>query len=79
MTVSVSVRNLGDAVAAGLRRRAARNGRSTEAEIRDILARAALAERDVDWRSLALRVQSLSPSLDQDITTAMIRDDRDAR
>lgn len=37
---SVTIRNLSDEVHRGLRLRAAQHGRSTEAEIRDILAQA---------------------------------------
>jgi plasmid stability protein len=77
--MNVSIRNLDDEVAARLRQRAARNGRSTEAEIRDILTQATRADSGVDWRALALRVQSLSPPLDEDVTTATIREARDAR
>ena len=41
---SITVRNLPDEVHRALRLRAAANGRSTEAEVRDILAKAALPE-----------------------------------
>ncbi len=78
LAVNVSVRNLDDETIARIRRRAARNGRSTEAEIRHILMQAASGEDDADWRALALRVQSLSAPLDRDLTTPMIREDRDA-
>lgn len=41
---SITVRNLPDEVHRALRVRAAAHGRSTEAEVRDILAKAALPE-----------------------------------
>jgi antitoxin FitA len=41
---AITIRNLPDEVHRALRVRAATNGRSTEAEVRDILAKAALPE-----------------------------------
>ena len=49
---TVNVRNLPDAVHRALRVRAAHHGRSTEAEIRDILERAAKPEGRVKLGSL---------------------------
>jgi plasmid stability protein len=44
----IVVRKLEDAVKEGLRRRAARHGRSLEAEVREILRGAAVAEPGMD-------------------------------
>lgn len=79
MPVNLSIRNVADETASRLRERAARNGRSTEAEIRAILDEAARSSPDVDWADLARRVAALSPPLDRDVTTDMIRQDRDSR
>ena len=54
---SLTIRNLDDKVKARLRVRAARNGRSMEDEVREIL-RTALAERDGPGRNLARTIRS---------------------
>jgi plasmid stability protein len=46
---SLSVRNLDDDLLARLKRRAARHGRSAEAEVRDILRQTLSSEADIDW------------------------------
>jgi plasmid stability protein len=45
MVSTMTVRNLPDEVHRALRVRAAQNGRSTEAEVRDILTQAAMPEK----------------------------------
>jgi plasmid stability protein len=50
---SVSVRNLGDDLLGRLKRRAARRGRSAEAEVRDILRQALNGEAEVGFDDLA--------------------------
>lgn len=49
---SMTIRNIPDEVRCALRARAARHGRSTEAEVRDILAQAARPEGRVELGSL---------------------------
>jgi plasmid stability protein len=64
------VRGLEEAVVAELRRRAARNGRSVEAEHRSIL-RAALAP---DGEAISLKAQlTAMPPVGQDVDFARIR------
>lgn len=58
----ISVRNLDDDIAAGLRLRAATNGRSMEAEVRAILT-AAVTEGD-DRHNLALAMRERFASFD---------------
>lgn len=53
---SITVRNLDDAVKSGLRVRAARNGRSMEQEVRDILQRAVADDTRPQTQSLAERI-----------------------
>lgn len=53
---SISVRNLPDQVRKALRVRAARHGRSTEAEIREILANAVQPEGRVKLGSLLAEI-----------------------
>ena len=79
MAVSLSIRNLDDDTAERIRRRAARHGRSTEAEIRDILTRAAAEDIEVDWADLARRIAALSPPLPAGTTTAILREARNTR
>jgi plasmid stability protein len=52
----LSVRNLDDDLLARLRRRAARHGRSAEAEVRDILRRALIREAEIDFDRLAAKL-----------------------
>ena len=70
----LTVRNLEDAVAVALRKRAAANGRSAEAEHRELLRNALLPDRETFLsRARALR-ERLSSKLDSADT---IRADRD--
>ena len=57
---SLSVRNLDDAVLARLKRLAARHGRSAEAEVREILARAVSGEAGSDFADLAAELRALT-------------------
>ena len=70
----LTVRNVSQDVVAALQRRAAANGRSVEAEHRELL-RAALLGADDDFalRAKALRQRLYSPT----DSTQMIRADRD--
>ncbi len=72
------VRNLDDALIARLRARAARNGRSVEAEHREIL-RAALAAREDDFWELARRLREETAGRDLTPSEVLLREDRDTR
>jgi plasmid stability protein len=54
---SLHVRNLEDEVVERLRRRAARHGRSSEAEHREILRQALAAEAEPDFETLAAELR----------------------
>jgi plasmid stability protein len=56
---NLSVRNLDDALAAQLKQRAARHGRSTEAEVRDILRLVLSAEPEPSFDDLAAELRTL--------------------
>ncbi len=73
----VIVRNLDDEVVVALKRRARRRGRSLEQELREILSRAARADR-VGLVDEALRIRAMTPGCLSD-STALIREDRDRR
>jgi plasmid stability protein len=60
---SLTVRNLDEAVKSGLRMRAASHGWSMEQEVRLILQQA-VADKPVDKKSLAERIQSRFSGLD---------------
>jgi plasmid stability protein len=57
---NLSVRNLDDALAAQLKQRAARHGRPTEAEVRDILRRMLSAEPEPFFDDLAAELRTLT-------------------
>ena len=57
---SLSVRNLQDDTMARLKRRAARHGRSAEAEARAILAQALIGEADLGFDDLAAELRALT-------------------
>ena len=60
MPGSLQVRGLEDELVARLKARAARHGRSTEAEHREILRQALSAEVDPSFSDLAARLRALS-------------------
>lgn len=76
---SFSVRNLDDDVHARLRQRAARNGRSTEAEVRAILAAALAAESDTGFEELAAKLRKLTAGRRHTPSETLIRQGRDSR
>ena len=57
---SLSVRNIDDELFSRLRRRAARHGRSAEAEVRDILRQALETETEIDFFKLAAEMRALT-------------------
>ena len=60
---TLTIRNLPDAVRDKLRVRAAENGRSMEAEARDLLVRAVSARADASADDVATRVQEVQDAL----------------
>ena len=60
MSRSLHVRNLDDDIVHRLKARAARHGRSAEAEHREILQHALSAEVDPSFADLAARLRSMS-------------------
>ncbi len=76
---SVSVRNLDDELLARLKRRAARHGCSTEAEIRAILRQALESEAKVDFDALAAKLRALTGRRRQTPSEELLRESRDER
>ena len=60
MATNLHVRNLDDDVVARLKRRAARHGRSTEAEHREILRQVLTAESEPGFADLAAELRALT-------------------
>ncbi|MBK1657834.1 FitA-like ribbon-helix-helix domain-containing protein [Paracraurococcus ruber] len=76
----VLVRNLDDAVVERLKARAAKAGRSLEAELREIVTAAARPSREEVFARLdAIRARSRLLAPGEPTAAAMIREDRDSR
>jgi antitoxin FitA len=76
MPVNLSIKNVPDAVATGLRNRAARNGRSLQHELLEILKQAAKDQAPVTMDVLLAQAERKKPALDE--TTSKILAAKDA-
>ena len=76
---NLHVRNLDDDLIAKLKMRAARHGRSAEAEHREILRQALQSETEADFDSLAAELRKLTASRKQTPSEALLREGRDER
>src|SRR5579871_252723 len=79
MAGNLHVRNLDDALIARLKRRAARHGRSTEAEHREILRQALAAEVEPSFDALAAELRELTKRRKQTPSEVLLREGRDER
>jgi plasmid stability protein len=79
MPGSLHVRNLDDALIAKLKMRAARHGRSAEAEHRAILRQALEAEVEPSFDDLAADLRKLTASRRQTPAEDLAREGRDER
>lgn len=79
MTGNLHVRNLDDDLIASLKRRAARHGRSAEAEHREILRQALAAEIDPSFEQLAADLRELTEDRKQTPSEILLREGRDER
>jgi plasmid stability protein len=79
MPGNLHVRNLEDDLIAKLKMRAARHGRSAEAEHREILRQALLNETEPDFDGLAADLRKLTASRKQTPSEALLREGRDER
>jgi antitoxin FitA len=73
------VRNAGDERIAKLKRRAARHGRSTEAEHREILRQALTSEDEPSFEKLAADLRKLTKGRKQTPSEVLLREGRDER
>jgi antitoxin FitA len=76
---SLHVRNLDDELIRRLKLRAARHGRSAEAEHREILRQALNWDEGVSFDELAARLRQLTPDTPQTPSEVLIRESRDER
>ena len=79
MPGSLLVRNLDDGLIARLKRRAARHGRSAEAEHREILRRALAADEDLSFDQLAAELRRLTAGRQATPSEVLLREGRDER
>ncbi len=74
---NVTIRNLDDKVVVRLKKRAKTNNRSLEAELREILTRAADTMTSRELRVIAERIAAMTPDVPQTDSAELIREDRD--
>lgn len=79
MAGNLHVRNLDDDLIARLKRRAARHGRSTEAEHREILRQALAAEVETSFATLAAELRKLTKRRKQTPSEILLREGRSER
>ncbi|HEY2048420.1 MAG TPA: hypothetical protein VGH03_03705 [Caulobacteraceae bacterium] len=79
MSGALHVRNLDDDLILRLRRRAARHGRSIEAEHREILRQALSAEVDPTFDDLAAQLRKLTAGRRQTPSESLLRESREER
>jgi len=79
MAGSLHVRNLDDDLIARLKRRAARHGRSAEAEHREILRQALAGDDEASFDTLAADLRRLTRGRRQTPSEILLREGRDER
>ena len=79
MAGNLHVRNLDDDLIARLKRRAARHGRSTEAEHREILRQALVNEVEPSFEKLAADLRELTRGRKQTPSEVLLREGREER
>jgi antitoxin FitA len=79
MAGSLTVRNLDDELISRLKRRAARHGRSAEAEHREILRQALSGEPVDNWDELAASFRKLVSDRKHTPAEVLLRESRDER
>ncbi|MSP48621.1 MAG: hypothetical protein EXQ95_04770 [Alphaproteobacteria bacterium] len=79
MPKSMTVRNIDDEVYAKIRQRAARHGRSTEAEVREILQATAASEPNGDFWERAAKLRESMKGRVHTPSEVLMREGRDER
>ena len=75
---TITVRNLDDKIVDRLKQIAARNKRSLEAEVRDLLERSVEPMSRDKLLRLARRIRAMTPDVSQSDGTELIREDRNS-
>jgi len=78
MARNLHVRNLDDGLIARLKRRAARHGRSTEAEHREVLRQALIADSEPSFDTLTADLRKLTKRRKQIPSEVLLREGRKA-
>jgi antitoxin FitA len=76
---SLTIRNVDNKLVSKLKLRAARNGRSMEAELRDMLQRMLDAEPSEDFWTLAAKVREMTADRRLTPSEDLVREGRDER
>lgn len=76
---TLNVRNLDDSLVNRLKQRAASNGRSAEAEHREILKQALNTGTEPSWDDLAARSREMTKDRSGPSSEILVREDRDSR
>jgi plasmid stability protein len=79
MAGNLQVRNLDDDLILRLKRRAARHGRSTEAEHREILRQALVGEVEPSFGELATQMRKITEGRKQTPSEELLREGREER
>ena len=79
MVGNLRLRNLDDNLIARLKRRAARHGRSTEAEHREILRQALIGDVEPSFDTLAADLRKLTKRRKQTPSEVLLREGREER
>ena len=74
---TVTIRNLDDAVVKRLKYKAKQNGRSLEAEVRELLKQAADRKTTEELLAIADRIAAMTPDVPQTDSAQIIREFRD--
>jgi plasmid stability protein len=76
---NLHVRNLNDELVVRLKRRAARHGRSVEAEHREILRQVLAADVEPSWGDLAAELRKLTRGRKHTPSEVLVREGREER
>lgn len=79
MSINLHVRGLDEELVTKLKQRAARHGRSTEAEHRELLKQALAGEQDFSFDELAAQLRQLTRDRKQTPSEELLRQARDER
>jgi antitoxin FitA len=77
--MNVHIRNLDEQTVRKLKTRAARNGRSAEAEYKAILTAAANEDQDFDWIRLSDEIRAHTVGRPQTLSEVLVRESREER